>query len=84
MRKSTILALSLSAATLGLVQCSKDAGGGAASDLYPAVRAAFGTKIDLDNLANYAGQAVPNYVRKDNTGGNVITDKKATLGRVLF
>ncbi len=40
--------------------------------------------IDLQNLANYANQAVPNYITKDNTGSNAITDEGATLGRVLF
>ncbi len=44
----------------------------------------FGDNIDLDNLANYANQLIPNYITKDNTGVNPITDAKATLGRVLF
>lgn len=44
----------------------------------------FGQNIDLDNLANYANQTIPNYITKDNTGGNVITNEKATLGRILF
>lgn len=51
---------------------------------YPSVEAAFGTKIDLNNLNNYANQPIPAYIRKDNTGSNVITNKGATLGRVLF
>lgn len=51
---------------------------------YPSVEAEFGSKIDLNNLANYANQSIPNYITKDNTGGNPITDKGATLGRVLF
>lgn len=52
---------------------------------YPNVKAAFGTKIDLDNLIDYAGQTVPTYITKDNTTlGNPITNKGATLGRVLF
>lgn len=33
---------------------------------------------------NYANQAVPNYITKDNSGNNAITDAGATLGRVLF
>ena len=33
---------------------------------------------------NYANQAVPGYIDKDNTGNNTITDATATLGRVLF
>ena len=40
--------------------------------------------IDVSNLFNYSGQFVPNYINKDNTAGNVITDAGATLGRVLF
>jgi cytochrome c peroxidase len=44
----------------------------------------FGTKIDPSNLPNYASQTIPNYIRKDNTGANPITNEKAILGRVLF
>jgi cytochrome c peroxidase len=51
---------------------------------YPSVEAAFGTKIDLNNLDNYANQPIPAYIRKDNTGNNAITNKGATLGRILF
>lgn len=54
------------------------------SDLYPNITAKFAGKIDLNNLANYANQAIPAYVTKDNSAGNSITDKGATLGRVLF
>jgi cytochrome c peroxidase len=49
-----------------------------------AITEVFGTKIDPSNLLNYADQSTPTYIRKDNTGGNPITDEKATLGRVLF
>lgn len=49
-----------------------------------AIIEAFGTKIDPNNLLNYANQSIPTYIRKDNTGANPITDEKATLGRVLF
>jgi cytochrome c peroxidase len=51
---------------------------------YPNVEAAFGPKIDLENLSNYANQTIPSYITKDNTNGNPINDKVATLGRVLF
>ena len=51
---------------------------------YPNVSATFGNRIDLNNLYNYANQSIPNYITKDNSGGNSITDKGATLGRVLF
>lgn len=40
--------------------------------------------IDLDNLFNYANQDIPDYISRDNTDGNSINDKAATLGRVLF
>lgn len=40
--------------------------------------------IDLTNLNNYQDQLVPSYITKDNSGSNLITDKGATLGRVLF
>jgi cytochrome c peroxidase len=69
-----------------IVSCSKndDSSAYANVDLYPNVTAAFSGKIDLNNLQNYANQTVPTYVTKDNTVGNAITDKGATLGRVLF
>jgi cytochrome c peroxidase len=44
----------------------------------------FGTAINLKTLLNYAGQTIPPYITKNNTGANVITNAKATLGRVLF
>lgn len=40
--------------------------------------------IDLDNLFNYENQYIPNYITKDNTTTNPITNEVATLGRVLF
>ena len=49
-----------------------------------AITQTFGGTIDMDNLPNYANQAIPNYINKDNTGSNRITDEGATLGRVLF
>lgn len=48
------------------------------------LQATFGQNIDLNNLKNYAAQNIPNYIIKDNTNGNAITDEKATLGRILF
>lgn len=53
-------------------------------DSYPNVTKTFSGKIDLTKLLNYQNQAVPSYINKDNTNGNPITDKGATLGRVLF
>ena len=49
-----------------------------------AITQTFGGRIDMDNLPNYANQTIPNYINKDNTGSNRITDEGATLGRVLF
>ena len=68
-----------------LVQCAKDSPTNNNSTAsYPNVLAAFGSNIDLNNLVDYAGQAKPSYIVKDNTGNNGITNAKATLGRVLF
>ncbi|WP_253930456.1 cytochrome-c peroxidase [Lewinella sp. W8] len=49
-----------------------------------AVEETFGGTIDPENLYDYAGQPVPNYVNRDNTAGNPIDNRVATLGRVLF
>ncbi|NNJ55755.1 MAG: cytochrome-c peroxidase, partial [Bacteroidia bacterium] len=51
---------------------------------YTAIAAKFGSAFDLNSLPNYANQTIPNYITKDNTAGNDITDKGALLGRVLF
>jgi cytochrome c peroxidase len=68
-----------------MVSCSKNnSNDGGNTATYPAIKAAFGTNIDLNNLTNYAAQGKPAYIVKDNTAGNNITDAKATLGRVLF
>lgn len=41
--------------------------------------------IDLANLYPYSNQPIPAYITKNNTpGNNAITDRGATLGRVLF
>lgn len=53
-------------------------------ETYPNVTTAFGNNINLSNLANYANQTVPAYITKSNVGSNLITNKGATLGRVLF
>jgi cytochrome c peroxidase len=54
------------------------------TESYPNVTTTFSGKIDLNNLSNYENQTIPNYITKDNTNGNPITNKGATLGRVLF
>jgi len=51
---------------------------------YPAVTETFGNQLDLNNLYNYANQFVPAYITRDNTAANPVTDRGATLGRVLF
>jgi cytochrome c peroxidase len=54
------------------------------SSLGISARAGDGT-LDLTALANYAHQPVPAYITKNNTpANNAITDRGATLGRVLF
>ena len=82
MKNQIILSL---LALFGLASCSNN------SDdkyeevtTYPYVEAEFGSSINLQNLANYANQVVPTYITKNNAQGNLITDKGATLGRVLF
>jgi cytochrome c peroxidase len=75
----TILLLVVIAAS-----CRKSASQDAPDLGYPAIKAAFGGNIDLDNLNNYSGQTKPTYIIKDNTGANPIVNAKATLGRVLF
>lgn len=46
---------------------------------------AISATLDLNKPDNYAAQAIPNNIAKDNTPlNNEITDKGATLGRVLF
>jgi cytochrome c peroxidase len=44
------------------------------------VNAISGLEVGYD----YANQAIPNYIDKDNIRGNEITDAGATLGRVMF
>ncbi|WP_396153999.1 cytochrome-c peroxidase [Flavobacterium sp.] len=56
----------------------------AITESYPAVQAEFGNSVDLNNLANYANQTVPAYITKNNSALNPISNKGATLGRVLF
>lgn len=67
--------------SLLLFSC-KDALDTVASDPYIEIQKAL--SINPLALENYAAQGKPAYVNKDNTGANAITDKAATLGRVLF
>ena len=54
------------------------------ADPYPNISTVFGNTIELDNLPNYVNQTVPNYITKNNSLGNSISNEIATLGRVLF
>lgn len=70
-----------------LYSCSGDdvyEGTPVTQDEYPGILAAFGSNINLSSLENYANQTKPAYITRDNTAGNPITDKGATLGRMLF
>jgi cytochrome c peroxidase len=51
---------------------------------WPAILEQFGAEIDPVNPEKYSAQTKPVYITRDNTNGNSIEDKKATLGRVLF
>jgi cytochrome c peroxidase len=52
------------------------------TDPYTEIKKAL--SINPTAVENYAAQGKPAYVNKDNTAANPITDKTATLGRVLF
>jgi cytochrome c peroxidase len=69
-----------------VLSCSKndDANEYVAIDPYPNITTTFTGKVNVNKLDNYANQTIPSYIAKDNTAGNTITDKGATLGRVLF
>jgi cytochrome c peroxidase len=70
-----------------LYSCSGDdvyEGTQVSSEDYPNILATFGSNINLSSLENYANQTKPNYITRDNSTGNPITDKGATLGRMLF
>ena len=85
LKKLTVIC-SLLAAVLLFQFCSKSGDDTTPTpvDPYTAIKAAFGTRIDPDNLANYANQTRPAYITKDNSGANPITNARATLGRILF
>jgi cytochrome c peroxidase len=86
MNKTKITLFILSFILMGTYACKDDSEiiGKPLGNTYEAIKTKFGTKIDLENLANYATQNIPSYITKDNTANNDITDKGATLGRVLF
>lgn len=84
MKISKILQLCAIVATLSSCNDNDDATYTEITATYPAVEAEFGSSVDLNNLANYANQTIPGYITKDNSALNLISDKGATLGRVLF
>ena len=69
---------------LSFLSCGSDNEAYEDIDPYKYTKLAFGSNINPNNLANYANQSIPSYILIDNTDGNPITDKGATLGRVLF
>ena len=98
MRLQSLITVSLFACIFCIIGCSKNdevtviptttpAGNTTATttvDPYAAIKLAFGANIDPIILENYANQVKPTYIVKNNLGNNVIADKTATLGRVLF
>lgn len=100
MRLQSIILVNLSAAIFCMLGCSKNDAStntnpvsssvttttpsSTVVDPYAAIKIAFGNSIDPNNLENYANQGQPSYILKNNVGVNTITDKTATLGRVLF
>lgn len=78
--KIILASLSVSLALL-VYSCKKKA---VETDPFVAIKATFGNRINPYSLANYANQGKPAYITKDNSGGNPISNAKATLGRVLF
>ena len=79
MKKSVLLLLSII-----FISCGKSDDGYTVITTYPFVEAEFGNTLDINNLDNYANQSIPSYITKFNGQNNPITDKGATLGRVLF
>jgi cytochrome c peroxidase len=72
------------AMAVAIVQSCKKSEDPAAANTISEVDATFKGSINFNSLENYAGQTVPSYILKDNTLGNIITNRGATLGRVLF
>lgn len=82
MKKILLTITVICAAVLVIIGCTKNDSIVASNTT--AIEQAFGTNINLSTLANYTNQGKPNYIVKDNTGTNAISDAKATVGRVLF
>ena len=88
MRLQSIITATLFAGIFCIIGCSKNDTTfvipTTTVDPYAAIKLAFGANIDPTILENYANQGKPAYIVKNNLGNNAITDKTATLGRVLF
>ena len=66
MKTSKWVLLNISVIILILVACKKNGGSSLTINAsYPAIETS--TTINLNSLANYANQAKPNYIVKDNT-----------------
>ena len=83
MKKTILFLFTFGCCVVSFWSCSKDANTNPVNP-YAAIEATFSGNINPNQLFNYAGQTIPSYITRDNTGGNVITNPKATLGRVLF
>ena len=81
---TTLVSSNLTTSDTAIVAADKLATLAVVVDPYAAIKLSFGNNIDPRNLLNYANQAIPAYILKDNSRNNPITNSKATLGRVLF
>ena len=81
---TTLVSSNLTTSDTAIAAADKLASLAVVVDPYAAIKLSFGNNIDPRNLLNYANQAKPAYILKDNTRNNPITNSKATLGRVLF
>lgn len=67
-----------------LSSCTKQKESISLDNHYQAIKTTFGSAIDPNNVLNYANQGKPAYINKNNAMNFVMSDAKATLGRVLF
>lgn len=84
MKKNHLFALLFGSFLTFLVVACNNNNETAEPEKYPAITRVFGGNINPNQLLNYANQGKPSYINKDNMGNNLITNPKATLGRVLF
>ena len=80
----TRLILSIILLGILLTQCKKTPSVEEGPENDPVIVETSGSNIDLYKLQNYANQPLPAYIKKNNAGNKLISDSKATLGRVLF